>query len=278
MSTVFTVTDGKTHYSGLKHWAKVPDGVDFQRISQIAVDAEGRVYAVQRVAPAVLVFAPDGTLEHSWHHEKLPNVHGVAVSPDGHVFITSFDGHQVLKFTRRGDLVLEIGEFNNPTWQEPFNHPTDVAVAADGEIYVTDGYANARVHRFSADGKLIQSWGEQGTGPGQFNVPHALWITTDNRVVVLDRDNDRIQVFSRDGELLDIWTGFTRPMDIWGNAEDELFVSDQTPRILRLSPQGKVVGIFRNLAPSPHGLYGDRTGNLFVADLNPNSVTKYARR
>jgi len=273
----FQVTDGISRYTGLKNWGKVPAGTPFDRISQLAVDNDGRVVLVQRNDPAVLIFGTDGQLETSWHHPKLESVHGVFVAADGHIFIATYDAQQILKFTPDGQLVLEIGAFNHPNWRDPFNAPTDMALAADGEIYVADGYANARVHRFAADGTHIQSWGEHGTGPGEFNVPHGVWVTSDDRVLVLDRDNDRIQVFTRDGKLIDIWTGFTRPMDIWADQNDTIFVSDQTPRILRLAPDGEVVGIFRGLARAPHGLYGDRQGNLFVADQAPMMVTKYEK-
>jgi len=268
-------TDGVSHYAVERNWAKLPAGQELGPISQLAVRSDGRVVVVQRSTPAVLVFAPDGRLEESWHHERLPSVHGIAFDTADNLFITSFDAHQVLRFNRDREITLELGTFNRPCWAGAFNHPTDMAVAADGEIYVTDGYGNARVHRFSPDGRLIASWGEPGIAPGQFACPHGVWVTADDRVIVLDRDNNRIQVFDRSGGLLDVWTGFTKPMDIWGDASGDLFVSDQTPRIVRLGGDGRVRGAMRAFSVYPHGLWGDGKGNLFVAELLPSGVAKY---
>lgn len=128
------ITDGQYRYHADQHWAKLPAGQQFGPISQLAVDASNRVIVVQRDTPAVLVFSHDGTLELAWHHPKLTSVHGLCVAPDESLFIVSFDAHQVLKFSRSGELLLELGKFSSPNWIEPFNHPTDVAVANDGEI------------------------------------------------------------------------------------------------------------------------------------------------
>ncbi|QCI67490.1 hypothetical protein [Phreatobacter stygius] len=275
MSQELVTTDGVRHYAVERNWAKLPAGRDFGPISQVAVRRDGRVVVVRRAEPAVLVFAPDGQLEESWHHAQLPSVHGIAFDAGDNLFITSFDAHQVLRFDAGRNITLELGAFNRPSWSAPFNHPTDMAIAADGEIYVTDGYGNARVHRFGADGRLIGSWGEPGTAAGQFACPHAVWVTGDDRVIVLDRDNNRIQVFDRDGVFLAVWTGFTKPMDIWGDAAGDLFVSDQTPRIVRLGGDGQVKGAMRAFAAYPHGLSGDGAGNLFVAELQPSGLAKY---
>lgn len=275
MTRILMTTDGVVRYAVERDWAKLPAGAEFGPISQLAVRRDGRVVVVQRSEPAVLVFAPDGRLETSWHHPQLPSVHGVALDAHDNLFITSFDAHQVLRFDARGAVTLQLGRFDHPAWGAPFNHPTDLAVAPDGEIYVTDGYGNARVHRFAGDGRLIASWGEPGVAPGAFACPHGVWITGDDRVLVLDRDNSRIQVFSRGGDLLAIWTGFAKPMDIWGDAGGELFVTDQTPRIVRLDGTGRVRGAMRAFSVYPHGIGGDGEGNLFVAEQLPSGVAKY---
>ncbi len=108
----------------------------------------------------------------------------------------------------------------------PFNRPTNAAIAPDGEIYVCDGYGNARVHRFRPDGQLIQSWGEPGSGPGQFRLPHGIGISPDDRVFVTDRENDRIHIYSRDGKPLEMWTHVQRPTDISFDKEGRVYVSE----------------------------------------------------
>lgn len=275
MSEPYVVTDGRHRFRVRRDWARLPDGGSFGWVSQLAVDRAGHVVVVQRNDPAVMIFAPDGRLETAWHHPQLPTVHGVHACANGDLLICSFDAHQVLRFDRSGQLLQEFGRFHEPSWGRPFNHPTGVFEAPDGEIYVTDGYGNACVHRFAADGWLIHSWGEPGVEPGQFSCPHGIWITPDDRIVVLDRDNSRIQVFDRAGTLLAVWPGFVKPMGIWGNAAGELYVADQTPRIVRVDGAGRIVGAMRGFTVYPHGLGGDAEGNLFIAEQLPSGIAKY---
>jgi DNA-binding beta-propeller fold protein YncE len=273
------ITLGRARYLADQDWAKMPPSQELGLISQVAVDDAGRVIIVQRAAPAVLIFRPDGSLEHAWHHPQLTSVHGLCVAPDQTLFIVSFDAHQVLKFSFDGALLLELGGFNQPNWDRPFNHPTDVAVALDGEIFVTDGYGNARVHRFAADGAHIRSWGSLGRKPGQFTCPHGIWIDEPaNRVIAVDRDNDRIQLFDRDGGFQGEWTGFRRPMDIWGAPDGTFYVVDQTPSLSVLDSAGRVLGRGRMFPTYSHGISGDTKGNLFVAAQGPSRVIRLSRQ
>ena len=273
----FRMTDGESRYAMVRPWQMPSPMGNIGFISQLAVDARGRVFVLQRSAPRLLVYSPSGALEQAFDHPQLTSAHGIAVDGQDRIFTVSYDAHQVLVFDDRFELVMEIGNFNQPTWGAPFNHPTDVAVARDGEIYVSDGYGNARVHRFSAQGELLRSWGEVGSAPGQFSTPHALCLLGDERVAVCDRDNDRVQVFSREGRFLAEWGNLLRPMDIWSNGND-VFVSEQTPRITRLDLDGTIRGRFRAFGVYPHGLCGDAQGSLFVAEQGPlHCVTKYER-
>lgn len=272
------ITDGQYRYHADQHWAKLPAGQQFGPISQLAVDASNRVIVVQRDTPAVLVFSHDGTLELAWHHPKLTSVHGLCVAPDESLFIVSFDAHQVLKFSRSGELLLELGKFSSPNWIEPFNHPTDVAVANDGEIYVTDGYGNARVHRFAADGTYIGGWGQHGNKTGEFSCPHGIWIDEDvGRVLAVDRDNDRVQVFDRSGQYLSEWTGFRRPMDIWGTPNGTFYIVDQAPGLSIVDRNGCLRARARMYPTYSHGIGGDANGNLFVAAQGPSRVVRLER-
>jgi streptogramin lyase len=174
----------------------------------------------------------------------------------------------------------------------PFNRPTNVAIASNGELYVCDGYGNARVHRFTADGKLAHSWGEPGTGPGQFNLPHGICMAADGRVLVADRENDRIQFFSPDGEYLDQWTHVQRPTDIVIDREGLIYVSslwwrvgqhsfvngpirhDLPGHISILDPNGNVLLRWVSAdrcAPgnfvAPHTLCVDSNGDLYVGEV-----------
>ena len=120
----------------------------------------------------------------------------------------------------------------------PFNHPTRAAVAPDGEIYVADGYGNARIHRFSPEGEWRASFGEVGQGPGEFMTPHSIIVDRENRLVVCDRENDRVQLFDRDGRWLAEWRGLCRPMDLCERDDGVILVTDQVPSVNAFAPNG----------------------------------------
>ena len=279
-------TDGNTEYNVFLNWTNADPVAGIPDLCNLGVDRRGDVYVLSRSEPCVRIFNSRGEETGGWTHPLMQppsnangfgSAHAMHVSEDDHIYITTWDYHQVLKFTREGELVLELGTHGKPRWAAPFNHPTDVTLAADGEIYVSDGYGNARVHRFTHDGELLQSWGEPGAGDGEFACPHSVVVTADNRVIVADRDNNRLQVFDRKGQLLDIWYGFPKPMSVWSSGDD-LFVADQTPRIARVSlTTGRIVGAFRSVSGLiPHGISGTADGSLFVADILPYpSITKY---
>ena len=147
-------------------------------------------------------------------------------------------------------------------------------MAVDGEIYVSDGYGNSVVHRFAGDGALRQTWGGRGAGSGEFTTPHCIWVDRMDRVYVADRENNRLQVFDRDGAHLAEWGDFYHPMKIYVDDRDLVFVTDQIPRISVLDPSGELVGRCRGAINGAHGLWGDRAGNLYLAELPPEQVTR----
>ncbi|MDQ0394427.1 6-bladed beta-propeller [Labrys monachus] len=247
-------------------------------VTDVAVDAGGNVHVLVRRDglvdgddKAVFVFDPAGEPIGAWGDDLVMDAHMLAPGRDGILFVVDRDAHEVI-LCRDGRRVGGIGGRHRPN--EPFNHPTDVAQAADGTLYVADGYANARIHRFAPDGALLQRWGSQGDGPGQFMTPHAVWVMRDGRVVVADRENNRLQVFSADGALLDIWHGFEKPMDIWGDDDDRLYVTDLVPSLTLLSPAGERLGRCRPVLNVAHGIWGGPDGSLYLAEPNPNRVTK----
>ena len=135
-------------------------------VSHVAVDSRDRVYLYRRGDPPVVVTAPDGSVIDTWGSGLLLDAHGIYISPDDTVFLVDRDAHEVLAFDARGNVKLRIGNRGRPALQTPFNHPADVAVSPEtGDIYVADGYGNSAVHRFSADGRHMRSWGEPGDGP-----------------------------------------------------------------------------------------------------------------
>ena len=149
-----------------------------------------------------------------------------------------------------------------------------MALAADGEIYVSDGYGNSAVHRFAADGAHLATWGTPGTGPGEFTTPHAVWVDRRDRVLVADRENDRIQVFDREGGYIESWVDFHHPMDITEDDRGRILVSDQIPRLSMLDGDGRLVGRARGVWNGAHGVAANATGDLFLAENKPSRITK----
>ena len=158
----------------------------------MATDSRDRVFVFNRGEIPVIIFDRDGRFQCSWGEGLFARPHGITIGPDDAVYITDDLDHTVKKFTPDGTLLLTFGKSGGPsdtgaTSQDfrtirragpPFHYPTNVALAADGSLYIADGYGNARVHKFSADGRHLSSWGEPGAGPGQFRVPHGIAVGT----------------------------------------------------------------------------------------------------
>ena len=301
------------NYELIKNWEKLPEGYVHRDVVGAAVDSKDRVYIITRDDAQVIVYEKDGTFVSSWGQKMFTQrTHCIRFSPDGSVYTVDDGNHTVRKFTPDGKLLMTIGipgvksdTGYNPEMPDtydqmasikhggpPFNRPTGVAIAPNGELYVSDGYGNTRVHRFSADGELIQSWGEPGTGPGQFHLPHDIWVAADGRVLVADRENDRIQIFTPDGKFLDQWTNVQCPTGLFIDRDGLVYVSelwrrvgqrtfrhgitetDKPGRISVLDPDGRVLARWGGpdrCAPgnfcAPHGICADSIGDIYVAEV-----------
>lgn len=269
-----TVIMGSRHYRVERPWGSLPADLALGIISQIAVDSHGRIYLFRRQDPPVLVFEASGAFRSAWGHGKIADAHGIFISTDDRVFLVDRDAHQILIFTPEGEQIGSLGKRHSPCFQAPFNHPTDVAVAGDGEIYVSDGYGNSTVHRFAADGSHLATWGRPGSGPGEFTTPHAVWVDRMNRVLVADRENNRIQLFDRGGAYLDAWSDFYHPMDIAEDDQGMILVTDQIPRLSMLAPNGELVGRSRAVWNGAHGAATNAAGDIFLAEIQPSRITK----
>ena len=277
MKAELVVALGAQRYRVERPFGALPNGPG--RVSDVAVDADGKVHVLLRFdplvddpAPRVITHDAQGQRVGAWGEDILADSHMIVPAPGNRLFVVDRDAHQIVICAPNGQRLGHIGERNTP--HAPFNHPTDVAFCPQGTIYVSDGYANARVHRFTPEGEPITAWGTLGHGPGEFLNPHAIWVQPDGRVVVADRENSRLQVFSPDGALLAIWTGFQKPLDIWGDAEGRLYVTDLVPSLSLLAPDGKVLGRCRPVLNGTHGICGDANGCLYLAEGNPSRVTR----
>jgi DNA-binding beta-propeller fold protein YncE len=275
MQRSLVVALGARRYRVERPWGDLPDGP----VTDVTVDSRGHIYVALRwdpiadtTSPRIVELAPDGRRLATWGGGMIDDTHMLACGPGDTLYIVDRDAHELIVCRRDGERIGGLGKRHAPL--EPFNHPTDIAIAPGGDIYVSDGYAGNRVHRFRSDGALVQSWGELGSGPGEFLTPHAIWVMRDGRVVVADRENNRLQVFTPDGAHLATWTGFFKPMDIWGDEQDNLYVTDQIPTLTMLAADGRCIGRCRPVLNGAHGLWGDTRGNLYLAEVNPSRITR----
>ncbi len=225
-------------YQVVPEWERLPPEMRHGDVVGVAVDSRDRLFAVTRREARCLVYEPDGTFVTSFGEDLLTEQpHALTIDADDFLYIVDGGDHTVKKFSPEGEVLLTLGTPGVPSDTgydgtaesivragPPFNRPTKAAIGPNGDIYVSDGYGNARIHRFSAQGGLIASWGEPGSGPGQFNLPHGVWIA-DHRVFVADRENDRVQVFTLSGELLAVWDHIQRPTDIYADQRGLLYVT-----------------------------------------------------
>ena len=285
-----TVGTGQYTYDVIENWGKLPQGWNWGWVTAAAVDSQDRVYVFKREGPPILVFDPEGNFLSSWGDGAIIFGHGIHIGRDDVVYLADRNDQVAMKFTLDGKLLQILGtrgQYSDTGCEElegevlraagPFNMPTGVAPSPSGDMYISDGYRNCRVHRFSSDGKLISSWGEPGkTAPNEFNVPHDLWVDRQGVVYVCDRDNDRVQVFSATGEFMAMWTDMYRPMSIYMDANEIVYVTEQAPRLSIWDKQGNLLA--RLDAPLAHGLFGDSRGDLYLAGGNEHKVTKFVKR
>ena len=265
------------HYEVVANWEQLPDGYTHLDIVGIAVDSRDRLFLLGRQQPRVLIYERDGSFVGSWGEGMFTErTHGLTIAPDDSVFIVDEGEQVVYKVTPDGELLLTLGNkgvasdtgYDGQSLESivrggpPFNRPTNVAVAPSGELYVSDGYGNARVHRFSAAGELLGSWGEPGNGPGQFNLAHGVAVAPDGRVFVADRENDRIQIFAPDGTYLTEWRQVQRPTNVTFGADGRVYVSE----LWRRAGETSML----------HGLIeDDRPGHACVLDLDGNVLARW---
>lgn len=289
-----TVGTGQYTFELIENWAKLPAGESFGNVSAVATDSQDRVYVFQRKDPPVLVFDRNGNYLNCWGISAITDPHGIYIADDI-VYLTDRSDSVCLIYTLDGKPLQMLGKRGQhsdtgcekpgdvaPRSAGPFNYPTEMVPSASGDLYVSDGYRNARVHRFSADGRLLKSWGEPGKGgPNQFHLPHSLVLGPDGTVYLCDRENNRIQVFTPDGEFKAMWSDMLRPLDISLGRDGHLYISEggvdgKSPRVSIMDTQGNVVARWDSL--SAHGSWVDAHGDIYMALGTRQRVDKYVRQ
>ena len=175
-------------YEELADWAKLPEGWSFKEVADVVVDAQDRVYVFNRGEHPMIIFEQDGSFVTSWGEDLFSRAHGATVGPDGMLYCVDDGDHSIRKCTLDGEVLMTIGTPGEPAPAhsgQPFNRPTKVAFdPKTDELYISDGYGNARVHKYSPDGEHLFSWGEYGTDPGQFNLVHSVCTDSDGVVYI----------------------------------------------------------------------------------------------
>lgn len=285
-------SDGYT-YELVEDFAKLPEGETFGLISRLTTDSRDRLYVFQRKDPAVLVFDRDGKFLHSWGNGEFKRAHGFKIVGDL-VYATDQTDNVAMIYTLEGKFIQQLGTRGQHSdtgcedWHNlplraagPFNHPTEMMPGPSGDLYVTDGYRNSRVHRFSKDGELIQSWGQPGkTAPGEFHLPHSMAISPDGNLYVSDRANCRVQIFSPDGKFIGMWTGMGGPNDMARDRNGIFYLLEQAtatskPAVSVRDGNGAV--LTRWEMPHAHGMGIDSSGNIYVGRTKELRVDKYVR-
>ena len=262
-------------YETDRFWAGFDPGKG--RICDVTVDASDNVYVLLRYdraagegGPAVVVFSPEGERLRDFGTAEVFDAHLLTAGPDGLIWVVDRDAHQILAFTPEGQLTRTLGTRHGPL--QPFNHPTDVGFSPSGDILVSDGYAAALLHRFTAEGESLGAIGSYGEGDGEWLAPHAIWVLTDGRTALLDRDSNRVFILDQDGGIERVIPRFHKPMAVWGDAEDRLYITDLTPALHCITPEGEHLGRARPALNGAHGICGDSRGNIYLAEGNPNRL------
>jgi sugar lactone lactonase YvrE len=303
-----------TVYEPVAGWAKIPHGYWLREATSVAVDSHDRVYVFNRGNMPMLVFDAGGNLidhwgndtPHSGQHEIIDPYgakrlvwdgvrfgwpHSVRVDPNDDLWLVDVHSHTLTKTDRAGAPLMTLGGDPAPPQSgDPFNKPTDLTVSpASGDIFVSDGYGNSRVHRFSAEGQHILSWGESGSDNSQFSLPHNIAMVDDDHVIVCDRENHRVQVFTINGEFARSWHVHHAVAVTRGRGDDTaLYVAEQGPppvqhgvpnlghRVSVYTPEGELIRRIGAPLPGeapeqflwPHSIATDSRGDIYVAEVS----------
>jgi DNA-binding beta-propeller fold protein YncE len=317
------VNDLPNPYTTVEHYFKLPAGRTWGSTSAVDVDRDGRsIWVAERCGAnscagskldPILKFDASGQLVKSFGAGMFIFPHGIHVDPDGNVWVTDGQGnkegtigHQVIKFSPDGKVLMRLGKAGVPgTGPDTLNEPNDVITAPNGDIFVADGHSgqnanvppdtNARIVKYTKDGKFLMQWGKLGSAPGEFRTPHSLAFDSRGRLFVADRGNVRIQIFDQEGKFLAEWKQFSRVSGLFIDKNDMLYAADSESsptsnpggwrRGMRIGSarDGKVLYFIPDPEPHPtgtsaaEGVAVDSSGNVYGAEVGPKAVKKYTK-
>jgi sugar lactone lactonase YvrE len=261
-------------------WAQLPNGTNWDgSTSWIEADRQGNIIVLVRTAPHFREFARDGRFVRAFGDGGLIEVaHSLTIDHEGFLWVSDSVGHVVYKFNTDGELLMTLGrkgEAGDNTSRDRFNQPNHVAIAPNGDIYVSDGYVNARVVHFSRDGEFVRIiGGEQGSEPGQLDVVHGVALDSAGRILVNDSDNARVSVFDKDGNFVETWPYPSRG-GIVVTADDTVYISDVNVGIVNIVKDGELIDSVS--ADRAHGLGVDVDGSIYASGASRMTVMKITR-
>ena len=267
-------------------WAQVPQDHEWGQLIALETDADGNLYAFHRCSASdcvgrteapLLKFDSSGKHLMSLAAGMLVWPHGLDIDSEGNIWLTdgrddSGRGQQVIKLSPSGDVLMTIGTAGVAgDGPHTFNGVADVLVAENGNIFVADGHVNNRIVKYSPDGEFIMQWGEAGSGPGEFDLPHALAMDSQGRLFVADRENLRIQIFDQDGRYIEEWSQFGRVSGLSIGVDDILYAAAQNeeaiPSIdtgiyMASATDGAIIGFVPNIYSE--SVVADRNGAIYT--------------
>lgn len=287
-------------------WPQRPANMPWGHMPGVAIDRQERVVLFTRSEAPVQIYEADGRFVRAWGQGLFGKAHHITIDPEGNLWLADIGRHVVEKYTLEGKRLLTLGTPGVPGCDEThMNMPTDMAVTPAGDVYVSDGYGNARVVRFDRTGRFVRAWGELGTRPGQFNLPHSIAVDSRGRVYVASRNNAQMQVFDPEGRLLAEWRHLFVP---WGHVitpGDELWLVGSTPMrwemhkgemggppkdqvFMKFDTEGRLLQLWAvpkgadgKEKPGElnwvHGIAVDPKGNLYVGDIEGRRAQKFMR-
>ena len=283
------------NYESNKNWCIVPTSVDWDEVAGTAIDKEGNVILFARGKTSVIVLNKQGEFIKTIGEKDFLRPHAVRVDSKNYLWFVDDGDHTVKKYDLDGNKLMTIGIPNSPAELHsgvPFNRCTDVAIDYDTEsIFISDGYGNSNVHKFSINGEFIKSWGSPGTDESQFNIVHNIVIDANGYLYVADRENHRVQIFDQGGAFVDQITNMHRPCAL-NIHNDKLYVGElgygmsvnqnvpnNGPRIsvYNLNKEllfrwGEGFGNNPNQLYAPHSIAIDDDGNIYLGEVSKTNM------
>jgi streptogramin lyase len=280
-------------------WPKEPSPMAWEAVPGVAFDGRDCIWVFTRTyEDPVRVYRTNGDFVRAWGTGAFVSPHHLRIDRHGNVWAADFKGHVVRKFSQDGALLLTLGTPGVPGDDaHRFNEPTDMAITADGSIFVSDGYKNSRVVHFNRSGTFVKDWGRLGNSPGEFHLPHAIAVDSRGLLYVADRSNSRIQIFDQRGCFCDEWKSLIVPWGIWITPTDDIWVCGASPMVnphevdahdqilMRFDRTGRVHQLWafpRDMMGNDqvrwiHGIAVDNDGNIYLGEIRGKCVKKYMR-